>query len=68
MSKITKVKYEFEPDFAVSPGETLLETIESLDMTQKELAVRTGMTVQSISRIIKDAQPITFETANKLEM
>ncbi|MDH3348923.1 MAG: helix-turn-helix domain-containing protein [Desulfobulbaceae bacterium] len=67
MVKATK-KYTFEPDYAVAPGETLLETMESLDMTQKELAVRTGITVQSLNRIFKGEQPISYETANRLEL
>ncbi len=40
----TTKTYPYEPDYAVAPGATLLETIEHLGMTQKELAVRTGLT------------------------
>jgi addiction module HigA family antidote len=63
-----KKRYEFEPDYAIPPGETLKEVMESLDMTQKELAIRTGLTVQSLNRIFKGAQPVTYDTANKLEL
>ena len=63
-----KKRYGFEPDYAIPPGETLKEVMESLDMTQKELAVRTVLTVQSLNRIFKGDQPITYETANKLEL
>ena len=63
-----KKQYEFEPDYAIAPGETLKETMESLNMGQKELAVRTGLTVQSLNRIFKGEQPISYETANKLEL
>ena len=63
-----KKQFEFKPDYAVARSETLLETIESLNMSQKELSDRTGLTVISISRIIEGTQPITPETANKLEM
>jgi HTH-type transcriptional regulator/antitoxin HigA len=63
-----KKQYRFEPDYAVPPGETLQEVMESLDMTQKELAVRTGLTVQSLNRIFKGEQPITYESANRLEL
>lgn len=59
-------KYGFEPDYAVPPGNTLSEVQESLGMTQKELAIRLDMTVQSLNRIIKGQQPITYETAEKL--
>ena len=61
-------KYEFEPDYAVPPGATLLEIMESLEMTQKDLATRTGLTEQSLTRIIKGDQPISYETANRLEL
>jgi HTH-type transcriptional regulator / antitoxin HigA len=60
--------YGFEPDYAISPGETLKEVMESLNMAQKELAIRTGLTVQSLNRIFKGDQPISYETANKLEL
>ncbi|MFZ2632839.1 MAG: ImmA/IrrE family metallo-endopeptidase [Desulfosalsimonadaceae bacterium] len=63
-----KKRYEFEPDYAIAPGETLKETMESLDMGQKELAVRTGLTVQTLNRVMKGDQPISYETANKLEL
>ncbi|MBW1817326.1 MAG: ImmA/IrrE family metallo-endopeptidase [Deltaproteobacteria bacterium] len=64
---MAKKRYKFEPDYAIPPGKTLREVMESLDMSQKELAIRTGLTVQSINRISKGDQPITYETANKLE-
>lgn len=63
-----KKAYEFKPDYAVPPGETIAEVIENLSMTQKDLATRTGLTEQTIVRILKGEQPITFETANKLEL
>ena len=63
----TKQTYIYEPDYAIPPGKTLEETIEVLDMTQKELAERTGLTLQTVNRIFKGEQPITYETANKLE-
>ncbi|MCW5202272.1 helix-turn-helix domain-containing protein [Desulfobulbus sp. US4] len=65
--KATK-KYAFKPDYAVPPGETLRETIEFLGMTQKDLSARTGLSVQSLNRILKGEQPITYETANILEL
>lgn len=61
-------KYEFEPDYAVPPGDTLLEVMESLEMTQKELAKRAGLTEQTLNRIFKAEQPVSYETANRLEL
>jgi addiction module HigA family antidote len=63
-----KKQYEFQPDYAVCPGETLQEIMESFNMSQKELAVRAGLTVQSLNRIFKGEQPITYESANRLEL
>jgi Plasmid maintenance system antidote protein len=63
-----KRKDEFEPDYAVPPGATLHEVMESLQMSQKELAQRTGLTEQTLTRIFKGDQPISYETANRLEL
>ncbi|MDD3058596.1 MAG: helix-turn-helix transcriptional regulator, partial [Sphaerochaeta sp.] len=52
-------KYAYTPDYAVAPGETLAEVLESLSMTQKECAKRCGLTEQTIVRIIKGDQPIS---------
>jgi HTH-type transcriptional regulator / antitoxin HigA len=61
-------RYAFKPDFAVAPGATLQETIDALGMEQKELATRTGMAPKTINQIIKGKAPISFETAQKLEL
>ena len=59
--------YQFEPDYAVPPGATLKENMRAQGMTQQELAERTGLTVQTLNQIFKGDQPITYETATKLE-
>jgi len=48
-----KKRFGFEPDYAIPPGETLKEVMESLNMSQKEVAIRTGVTVQTLNRIYK---------------
>ena len=58
---------EFNPDFAVPPGETLLEVIGSLGMSQAELAERTQRSKKMINEIIKGKAPITSETAIQFE-
>ncbi len=50
-------------DYAVSPGEVLKDNLDALDMSRKELSQRTGLTEQSINRILKAKQPITPITA-----
>ncbi|MBH0330144.1 XRE family transcriptional regulator [Brevibacillus brevis] len=64
---MTKQLYSFNPDYVVPPGETLLETIESLEMTQAELAERTGLTTKHINGIVKGKAAITPKTALQFE-
>ncbi len=63
-----KKQLQFEPDYAVPPGVTLQEVSKSLGMSQKELALRASLTVQTLNRIFKGSQPITYETASRLEL
>ncbi len=62
-----KVTYNHEPDYAVPPGETLLETLEELGMNQKELATKTGLTRKTINQIVKGKHPLSQDTAIKLD-
>jgi len=57
----------FNPDIAFSPGETLLETIDALGMSQAELAARMKVTEKHINLIIKGEASLTEEIALKLE-
>ena len=61
-------KYEFDPDYAIPPGATLVEVMASLQRNQKELAEGTGLTEQTLNRIVKGEQPISQETADRLEL
>lgn len=58
---------QFKPDYAVPPGQTLLETIERLQMSQTELARRTSRPVKTINEIIQGKTAIMPETAIQLE-
>lgn len=55
------------PDFIIHPGETLQEIMEENNMTQKELAIRTGMTEKHISTVVNGLKPISVAFAKKLE-
>jgi addiction module HigA family antidote len=68
MCAIKTEQYQFEPDYAVPPGETLHEVMESLLMSQKELAKRLELTEQTLIRIFKGDQPISYTTASRLEL
>ncbi len=67
MSRGRRQRYPFEPDYAVAPGETLSETLESLGMSQRDLALRTGMSTKTINEIVKGKAPITPDTSVLLE-
>ncbi len=58
---------KYSADVAIPPGETLLELLESNNMTQAELAERIGFSKKHINEIIKGKSAITAETAVKLE-
>ena len=54
-------------DFIIPPGETLAEVLEDREMTQKELAIRTGMTEKYVNTIVNGVKPISGAFAKKLE-
>jgi len=58
---------EYKSPIAIHPGESLREILEDENISQKSLATRTGLTPETISRIINGKLPITQETALKLE-
>ncbi len=58
---------EYRPDVVSPPGETLLETIGTIGMSQTELAKRTGRPLKTINEIIQGKAAITAETALQLE-
>jgi addiction module HigA family antidote len=58
----------YKPNYVSPPGETLLETLNTLKMTQADLATRTGRSVKTINEIIKGKAPITPETALQFEL
>lgn len=61
------VRYAYEPDYAIPPGESLAEILEGSGMTQVELATRTGLSPKHVNQIVKGIAPITPETALSLE-
>lgn len=61
------MSFPFKPNYAVPPGETLLETIEGLGMSQADLARRMGRPLKTVNEIIKGKAAITADTALQLE-
>jgi addiction module HigA family antidote len=63
----SSVANRYLPDRVSPPGETLLETLDALGMSQADLAARTGRPRKTINEIIKGKAAITAETALQLE-
>jgi HTH-type transcriptional regulator/antitoxin HigA len=63
----SKKHFAFKPDYAIPPGTTLLEAIQSRGLSQAELAKRTGRPLKTINEIVKGKTAITPETALQLE-
>ncbi len=68
MEKENKLQDQYTPDYVVTPGDILEEYIDSQQMTQTELAARTGLSKKTINEIVQAKTPITPETALKLEL
>jgi len=58
---------EYAPDMVSPPGETLLETLEELGMSQAELARRIGRPKKTVNEIVQGKAAITAETALQFE-
>ena len=66
-TKDKPTRYEYSPDYAVPPGQTLQETIRWLGIDRRELALRTGLSPKHINQVIKGVASITQDTAIRLE-
>lgn len=63
-----KVSNEYNPDYVSPPGETLLELIEDLGMSHRDLALRMNIDEGVVTRVIAGAASITPEIALALEL
>jgi len=54
-------------ELIIHPGESLFEVLEDREMSQKELAIRTGKTEKHISTVVNGIKPISVTFAKKLE-
>ncbi len=57
----------FEPNWSTHPGEHIDEYLEVNGWSQAELARRAGLTPKLVSEIINGKNPVTPDTALKLE-
>jgi HTH-type transcriptional regulator/antitoxin HigA len=56
-----------QPNYAITPGETLRETLEAIGMTQTELAHLAGFPTKTINKIVTGNAVFTADTAFQLE-
>jgi len=54
-------------DFAIPPGETLREILEQIDMSQADLARRTGLTPKHVNQVVQGLAAISADVALRLE-
>jgi HTH-type transcriptional regulator / antitoxin HigA len=64
---ITQTVNTFTPDYAVSPGEILEETLDARGIKKKEFAERCGLSEKTVSLIIHGKAPLLPETAIQFE-
>lgn len=65
MSKIER--HPFRPDYVIPPGETLRDRLAEMNLSQAELAARSGLSTKHVNQIMQGIAPITLETAMALE-
>jgi HTH-type transcriptional regulator/antitoxin HigA len=64
---VTPTLYPFEPQSSVSAGAYLAIVLQKLDMTQSDLAARTGLSTKHINQVVKHGAAISPSTAAELE-
>ena len=61
------IEGQVRSDLPIPPGELVAETLETMNLSQAELARRMGRPVQAINEIVRGTKEITPETAIQLE-
>jgi HTH-type transcriptional regulator/antitoxin HigA len=59
--------HRFDPDYAVPPGEILQEALDSLGLSQADLARKTSRPLKTVNEIVRGKAAITHRTAIQLE-
>jgi HTH-type transcriptional regulator / antitoxin HigA len=60
-------KLKDERDLLSKPGDVIIETLEHINMSQAELAIRIGKTPSKINDLISGKETITVATALQWE-
>jgi HTH-type transcriptional regulator / antitoxin HigA len=61
------MRNEYAPDEVSLPGETLLETLDAIAMTQSQLAQQAGRPLKAINEIVLGKAALSAETGLQLE-
>jgi HTH-type transcriptional regulator/antitoxin HigA len=56
-----------DTDYAVAPGETLLELLEEQGLSQRDLARRAGFSPKHVNRLLQGLVPLSADAAARLE-
>jgi len=64
---MSETVFKYEPDYVISPGEILEETLLSRGMQKADLAGRCGLSTKQMSLIISGKAPVTPDTAINFE-
>lgn len=62
----TNMANELRPFYNVGPGSIIQDSLDALGWQQEDLADLTGLSLQTINKLIQDKQSITVETASLL--
>ncbi len=57
----------FSPDWTIPPGDILQEELDARNLTQAELALRTGLSPKHINQVVKGVASLSADTALRLE-
>ncbi|NNH06979.1 HigA family addiction module antitoxin [Cellulomonas fimi] len=66
-STVRYIPREFEPDWAVAPGEMIQLALEDLRFTQADVAARASISAKHLNQVIKGHVPLSPEVAVALE-
>ena len=64
---MTEHSVPFTPDWALPPGESILDLAEERGWTQAELAQRLGYSEKHVSQLVNGKVPLTVDAAQRLE-
>jgi HTH-type transcriptional regulator/antitoxin HigA len=67
MTALARLTEEWKPNWATHPGEHLLEHLEARGLSQAQFARLAGLSPKLVSTIMTGTNPVTAETAIKLE-